>query len=548
MRDKGTCRFGESCRYSHDPQALAAARNAAKALTAASTKLEVAAFESKKGGGKSKGKGTEKGKGKHKGKGDSKGGGKPPGMSKLEFPDRFCPDLRKGQECRYGKDCRFSHEKKRFDADGKLKVKGAAKIEKAHAGADEDVDWEPPGGLAGPKAKLVAHKGGAPNPFGFPLWLGKVGQCEPAYATTEIASAVGKTEGRSPQKAIKSLADLPARWWIDAVSDVGGYQWITTMSILEKAVRVLLDSGAAINAVTEEFVVGLLNHCARQGITAKDPRFPVLQLEKWPSKEKVSGVAKDTPVHLVGAIVLKIRLGVAGRQPVPEVPIRFKIFGAGTCDWHGLILGGRTLDTTTKGGLGLRVTPDAYVLEGPGVILPRDEEGGYDRPDAAYGMRPSSVASVAPCMHLRSVFDSDSDEEDAEACSPCAGNLFFAGDALSLAPDEGAWIPVRRTLPHGVAVATGCDVEVVLPSPGLEVEVVPGLWPTGAVEGLVFVGNATDFDQCLEKGDRVGGVARAAVQTRVCGTCRAEDSEAWVIEPGQAGCKSCGAHVKKGLR
>ena len=39
-------------------------------------------------------------------------------------------------------------------------------------------------------------------------------------------------------------------------------------------------------------------------------------------------------------------------------------------------------------------------------------------------------------MHLRSVFDSDSDEEDAEACSPCAGNLFFAGDSLSLAPDE----------------------------------------------------------------------------------------------------------------
>ena len=132
-------------------------------------------------------------------------------MSKLEFPDRFCPDLRKGQECRYGKDCRFSHEKKRFDADGKLKVKGAAKIEKAHAGADEDVDWEPPGGLAGPKAKLVAHKGGAPNPFGFPLWLGKVGQCEPAYATTEIASVVGKTEGRSLQKTFKSLADLPAR-------------------------------------------------------------------------------------------------------------------------------------------------------------------------------------------------------------------------------------------------------------------------------------------------------------------------------------------------
>ena len=546
MRDKGTCRFGESCRYSHDPQALAAARKVAKSQAAAGAKLDAALLDPAKG--KAKGKGKEKGKVKAKGKGDSKGSGKPPGMSKVEFPDRFCPDLRKGQVCRYGKDCRFSHEKKRFDADGKLKVKGAAKIEKAAAkAAEEEVDWEPPGGLPTPKkGTMVSQRGSAPNPFGFPLWLGKVGQCEPAYAATELAAVAGKVE-RTVHKGIKFLKDLPARWWIEAVSDLGGYQWITTMSVLEKAVRVLLDSGAAINAVTEEFVVGLLNHCARLGITSKDPQYPVLQLEKWPAKEKVSGVAKDTPVHLVGAVVLKIRLGVAGRQPAPEVPIRFKIFGAGTCDWHGLILGGRTLDTTAKGGLGLRVTPDAYVLDGPGVILPRDEEGGYDRPDAAYGMQRPFVASVAPCMHLRSVFDSDSDgeEEGAEAFSPCTGTLLFVGETLSLAPDEGAWIPVRRTQPPGVAEAAGCDVEVVLPSPGLAVEVVPGLWSTGSVEGLVFVGNATDFDQCLEKGDRVGGVARAAVQTRVCGECRAEDSEAWVVAPGQAGCKSCGAHVKK---
>ncbi len=116
--------------------------------------------------------------------------------------------------------------------------------------------------------------------------------------------------------------------------------------------------------------MGILNHCARQGITDKDPPCLVLQLEV-PEEERVSGVAKDTPAHLVGAIVLKVRLGAAGRQPAPEVSIRFKIFGTGTCDWHGFILGGRTLDSTTRGGLGLRVTPDAYVLEGPGVILPR---------------------------------------------------------------------------------------------------------------------------------------------------------------------------------
>ena len=202
-------------------------------------------------------------------------------------------------------------------------------------------------------------------------------------------------------------------------------------------------------------------------------------MEKWARKEKVSGVAKDTPVYLVGAVVLKVRLGNAKQKAAPEVPIRFKIFSAGTCDWHGFILGGRTLDATGRGGLGLRVTPDAYVLDGPGVILSREEEGGYERPDEAYGMRLHQAASVAHSMVLRSVFDSDSDSE--EECSkdaellPCAGCLVFEGEAMTLAPDEGAWIPVLRTEAAGVAAAGRSDVEVVLPSAELGVEVVPGL-------------------------------------------------------------------------
>jgi hypothetical protein len=69
---------------------------------------------------------------------------------------------------------------------------------------------------------------------------------------------------------------------------------------------------------------------------------------RWPQKEKVSRVANDSPVHLVGAVAMKVRLGAAGRQPALEVPIRFKILGTGTCDWHRLLLGGRTLDTTTE--------------------------------------------------------------------------------------------------------------------------------------------------------------------------------------------------------
>jgi ribosomal protein L40E len=226
------------------------------------------------------------------------------------------------------------------------------------------------------------------------------------------------------------------------------------------------------------------------------------------------------------------------------VPIRFKIFGAGTCDWHGFILGGRTLDAAAKGGLGLRVTPDAYVLEGPGVVLSRCEEGGYERPDEAYGIQLWRLASVASSLKLRSVFDSDTESEDEvkeeKEWAPHVGCLVFSGDAMTLAPDEGAWIPVQRVEPPGTAEATSSDVEVVLASAGLGVEVVPGLWQTGSVEGLVFVGNATDFDQSLEKGDRVGMVARAAVQTRVCRSCGAEDSDAWVVPPGATGCRACG--------
>jgi hypothetical protein len=110
---------------------------------------------------------------------------------------------------------------------------------------------------------------------------------------------------------------------------------VTTMSLLGKEVKALLDSGAAVNAVTEEFLVGLLNHAAKLGITAKDPSYPVLQLEKWARKEKVSGVAKGTPVYLVGAVVLKVRLGNSKQKAAPEVPIRFKIFGAGLATGTG---------------------------------------------------------------------------------------------------------------------------------------------------------------------------------------------------------------------
>ena len=39
-------------------------------------------------------------------------------MSRVQFPDKLFPDLRKGQECKYGKECKFSHDKHRFTVTG----------------------------------------------------------------------------------------------------------------------------------------------------------------------------------------------------------------------------------------------------------------------------------------------------------------------------------------------------------------------------------------------------------------------------------------------
>ena len=139
-------------------------------------------------------------------------------MSRVEFPDRLCPDLRKGQECKYGKDCRFSHEKKKFGPDGKLKGKGAAAVggaagdqNKAGAGP-EGLDWEPPGGL-GEAGCVSRPAGGAPNLFGYAVWLGKVGAAEPE-GELAVAVKVNKTDARSGRNSISRLADLPPRWWV----------------------------------------------------------------------------------------------------------------------------------------------------------------------------------------------------------------------------------------------------------------------------------------------------------------------------------------------
>ena len=226
---------------------------------------------------------------------------------------------------------------------------------------------------------------------------------------------------------------------------------------------------------------------------------------------------------------------------MPFVPIRCKIFAAGLCDWHGLILGGRTLDVVSRGGLGLRATEDAYVLESHGVVLPRLEEGEH-RPDKAYGLWPVMGVAAALSM-VGGVFDSDSDgdREGPASVDAVAGfPLVYSGDPLVLEPDEGAWV-WAECLRQGGDSEPSCSVEAVMASRDAAAEVAPGLWATGAAEGLVFVGNPTNFDMALDPGSRLGIVVAGAAQTRHCWACGADDSEmVWGNRRGKE-CSSCRA-------
>eukprot|EP00969_Alexandrium_andersonii_P322806 14262622-Alexandrium_andersonii.AAC.1 len=63
-----------------------------------------------------------------------------------------------------------------------------------------------------------------------------------------------------------------------------------------RKVVTLLDGGAAVNAVTEELVVGCIN-CARDdGLSPRDPNYPVVQLERYRESEAATGIAKGHAV------------------------------------------------------------------------------------------------------------------------------------------------------------------------------------------------------------------------------------------------------------
>ena len=131
-----------------------------------------------------------------------------------------------------------------------------------------------------------------------------------------------------------------------------------------------------------------MNVAKALGIAANDPRYPVVQLERWTTPEFVTGISRGNDVPNIGAVVLRIMMPELGRESGPELLVRAKIFKHGTSDWTGIILGARALDCMARGGLGFRPTAGCHYFERLGIGVARAEVVGREDAykDIAYRM------------------------------------------------------------------------------------------------------------------------------------------------------------------
>ena len=87
---------------------------------------------------------------------------------------------------------------------------------------------------------------------------------------------------------------------------------------------------------------------------------------------------------------------------------------------------------------------------------------------------------------------------------------------MVLSQGEGAWVPV--CVPEKLK-ENPRKQQAVYASTLSEVEVAPGLWPTGETEGMAFILNDQEQDVDLDPGKVVGEIAESAVSTTVCNEC-----------------------------
>ena len=106
---------------------------------------------------------------------------------------------------------------------------------------------------------------------------------------------------------------------------------------------------------------------------------------------------------------------------------------------------------------------------------------------------------------------------------------------MVLARDEAVWVPVKVA---GKDEWPSQEARMALPVEG-PLEAVPGLWPSGATEGMVCVCNLDDLDASLDMGATVAEVVPATVQTRVCAQCGMIDTDGWILDEDLPTCESC---------
>ena len=237
---------------------------------------------------------------------------------------------------------------------------------------------------------------------------------------------------------------------------------MTEITVIDRAVQTMLDTGAACNAIPEELVTGMLRRAAKLGIREGSDEFPVVALEKWKVAEHVEGVAAGKRVDLLGSVVIRAEMGYRhDRTPVREF-IRCKIFPAGMASFMGIILGGRTLDAVSQGGMGLQVRDKSYYLALYDIELPRKEGPRRKRIGEAMSAQVPPYLLQEHCAMTVSVGASavDSDAEDGDDYVQFvnvqsdgartdqvvdSNTLVYHGlDPVVLEPQDGAWVPVSR--------------------------------------------------------------------------------------------------------
>ena len=551
MSETGQCEHGDNCRFSHDPSAIKAAR---KGKGKGGAQAD---------GGKS---GHPKAKTNPNDQGGTKGGGKKGGKGKdggKSMKHRLCKHVRdpttfgpcpKGS----GKDCPYSHNKSLFDDKGnplpshpinKAKAKPKAKPKgRGRAGGQEEewTGWDRPVGLGaaqelyvdcGPQRSVIA---GSEDP--------QPRQHRVGLQDRSKGKGKGKANpwGRS-DRMLEELAQLPAGVWTNVENDRNGTQFYTKGLIGGSAFEIMLDGGSGVNSITEEQVLSILNEMKVANIPLNDKRHPIVQLEKWPVKEELRGVAGGKSVPLLGSVVLKITMLELGKTTGPEIKARFKICKKGSTDWVGVILGARAIDCPEHGGLGHVAGPHAHVMTGLGILMERIEHPCPPRTDDVYTVQVFGIKC--------SVVDSDDEPENTMSnqaggmlsnnLQPKGVPLVYDGGSIFLDEGDAAWVPVVAS---GALVSSKDtrQVQVALPVDDGQIEAVPGLWPNGATEGLICICNFDEFGGPLDPGTVVAEVHDAAVQTRVCGACGVLDTDAWVIDETYPRCSRCSTAVPAG--